>query len=161
MINTNFLIILSEQLNQGRYGEAYHTRNRIAELTRVRLVDRGPIRGLEVDRSDELPEGIVPLAGRPLNDAMDRIGRRVMLAEFGDNGRPTGSEQVGESGVDSDSSYGRLPGRVIESDLNEKPPSGPGKPTGGLNRSAAGRTADRACSRGPNAEAPTHGDRTL
>jgi hypothetical protein len=108
--HSNILIILNEQMNQGRYGEACYTRNRIAELTGVRLVDRGPLRGLEVDRSDELPPGVVPLAGRTLGDATDRISRRVMLAEFGDNGRPV----PGESELDSESRDGRDPEGVLE-----------------------------------------------
>jgi hypothetical protein len=105
---------LQELVRLQRFGEACHVRNRIAELTGVRLVDRGPLRGLEVDRSDELPEGVSLLADRTLDDAMDRISRRVMRAEFGDNGRPTSREQVGESGVDSGSRDGRDPGGALE-----------------------------------------------
>ena len=109
----NICNLLKSQHEQGEYGDACHTRNRIADLTGFRLVDQGPIRGFEVDRSDEWPSGVY-LLGDILGDSMDRIGVRVMRASFGDNGRTSDVEPVEESELDSGSRDRRHPSGVLE-----------------------------------------------
>lgn len=112
--HAQLLIFLRRQLDAHRYGEAVATRGELARRTGVLVLDAGPSRGVVADRSGELPPGISELAGTTLDDAMGRIGRRVMRAEWGDNGRLSGVEAAKESGLASpESCSGTAPGGAV------------------------------------------------
>jgi hypothetical protein len=85
---TDLFAELQELVRRQRFGEAARVRAELVTLTGRLLLDSGPGVGL-VEHRDGWPEGIEPLGGRPLDEAMDLISRRVMRAEFGDNGRPS------------------------------------------------------------------------